>query len=253
MAGRLGHIDGARRVGHVPRNGIRVTEYRYGFGNCIFHLKADHVDNPVNLGAVSKITDSVLGRTFVQGTDGNKPRFIASSANFNGFPSLQFHDNNRRMTLPFGYLAWGVNNTLVMVAKVDTQNTFNMVFGDSETSANSGFHFGGSLTSLNGIGFNLTNLLMGFADGTEDTAPHIVILNKDFIIVDGTVYAWTFWGSTTPASMFVFGINQLGSNRNNAASCLRGEFREALIYDSVFDSDDGLKLSSILNSEYAIY
>jgi len=84
MAGRLGHIDDARRVGHVPKNGIRPTNYAYGYSNVIHDFDPKFgLNTATDLAAISYWYDKVNNHKAVQATAGNQPRLILSEVNFN--------------------------------------------------------------------------------------------------------------------------------------------------------------------------
>jgi hypothetical protein len=246
MAGRLGHIDDARRVRHVPRNGIRVTNYAYGFSNAYFWLDAFTLSNLADLDPVSKWVDKFSNYQFDQGTSGNRPRFIASNASYNNYPTVNFQDTARRLTStkPVIY-----NKTVCWIANINSYNVANILLASSTgTFGNvnfTGLGLGGSASGINGIYQDNGSAIIRTAL-VEDLNPHIVVITPSFIMVDGVV-------KTTTNYIPAFTFNQIGQRNTNTTEQLLGDIAEIILYNIELSQTEALLLSNNINSKYAIY
>jgi hypothetical protein len=246
MAGRLGHIVRDRRVGHVPRNGIRPTNYLYGFTQPYFHLNAAiGLDTNTNLGAVGSWTDQINNIEWTQGTAGNKPRLVLSDARYNNLPVVQFQDNARRMNSIYGF-SFPQNATVAFIANYDTINTNNAVMGALSISLSQRFILGGTATGANGPAI-INDSGTYFSGTTEDTGVKICVMTYSNIMVNGVV-EWS--GTVTPSLSPLF---VLGGFRTLTTNGLIGSLAEFIAYNQQLSTTDMLILSDNINSKYAIY
>lgn len=250
MSGRLGHIALNRRGGHVPVNGIRPTNYAYGFGGCLLWMDASSFvnnGNPVDGVAVTSWASKLAnGIVFTQSNASNQFNFKSSIAALNNLPSIQTNGSQRFMVS--NQTVSALNFTLVFVGQrtgaVDQANVICQDIGS-----------GGSLASRNwfGAGGNFTAALTGYgyynsiagataylASTNEDANPHIVVINNSQIVIDGAVVAS---GSITVG----MAINGLGYNNIKS---LDGYISELILYNNQIDA---LTICSVLNNKYAIY
>jgi hypothetical protein len=248
MAGRLGHIDDARRVGHIPRNKIRKTEYAYGFGGVLFWLDASYgLNTSTNLGAVSIWNDRVSNWSFIQSTAGNQPRLITSNASFNNYPTIDFYTTARFMDSNRGGLPLSKSTTLIFVAKYDTINGRNAVLANSTNSGTIGL--GGTGVGANGVYYSDVATGNIIASGTTNsTTTKIVVMTNSQIVVNGTQeYSGTIslfpdWSCDRLARRAAFTANQL-----------LGHIAEIIFLDAKLTSEECLRISDNINSKYAIY
>jgi hypothetical protein len=250
MAGRLGHIDGKRRVGHVPINGIRKTNYAYGFGGLLNWFDAGRgTSATTNLGLISFWNDLVNHNvSFVMLTAASQPRLILSDANYNGYPSVEFHTNARRLISTIGFT---FEKTLVVVFKCNTETTQNAIFGDGTgvaTAGNRRFVARGSATSITGIGmYTNSGDASAYKTSIEDFLPHIVVLTEDHIIVDGVSVAVTGKLNT------IGSWNYFGASGTQTTAHFIGSVAEVLNYSEKLTEEQCIRLSDTINSKYAIY
>jgi len=242
MAGRLGHIDGARRVGHIPGNGIRKTNYAFGFGGCEFWLDAQYgLNTYTDLAAVSSWRSKIGDYNFVQSTDGNQPRYIASNASYNNYPTVEGHDNARHMIMSQSFpLIRG--KTVAFVANYTTLNTVNGVFGVNSAVVLRG-GVGGSTAGTNGVFYSSGSTRTGT---TEDTTVKIAVITQSRIVVNGAEEV-TF----TELNDDIF--NQIFRAGATTASSLIGHIAEMLIFNFEMTLVECQRLSSNINSKYARY
>jgi len=244
MAGRLGHIDDARRVGHVPRNGLRVTNYRYGFGGAYFDLDARFGTNTkTDLAAITDWTDQISNITFSQVTAANQPRFIAAEVLFNSFPCIDFHTNARLLvsTSQIGLLS---EFTIAVVSKITTINTNNNCILANATSNPNGRLSLNNTTSGVGFGFQGSGTLQA---ATSDTNEHLSIITNTEIVIDG---AQVDTGAFSPQISFssLGGTVAASTNQNSIAKISR-----IIFWNTKLSSDECITLSTLMNIDYAIY
>jgi hypothetical protein len=241
MAGRLGHIDGARRVGHVPRNGIRLTNYVYGFGNAYCHFDPSYgTSTKTNGAAVSTWVDRINGFT-LQG--GSSPIYVTSNANFNGLPSVNFNTNAKYYILNKHINAW---QTIAFIYQNNAINNANTFFSLPNGLQN--ISLGGTNAGQVGVGFyNNAGSSVQLSTTIEDTAAHIVVMRAGqgdaAIFVDGVKIVT---GSITSAS-----ITQLGGISFNA-NCY-ANIGESVFYSDKKSDQDIYDLMDNINLLYAIY
>jgi hypothetical protein len=247
MAGRLGHIEQTRRVGHVPVNGIRKTNYAYGFGGVNFWLDAGYgLNTQTDLAAVTKWIDRIRGISFQQSTAASQPRFILSDANFNNYPTVDFSVSTSRYLQSF--YSYGFPNTtdftIAFIAKYGVLNTQNCVAGTSVAGAPR-IALGGTAASWNGVTVFNTSLIG--SGTTESTSTKIAIITNTEIVVNGTQEA-TY-------SYFNFNLNmdQIGIANTLGGQQLRGQIAEIIVFGDALSSADCIRLSDNINAKYAIY
>jgi hypothetical protein len=262
MSGRLGHIDDARRVGHLSKNKIRTTNYAYGFGNCKYWLDASlGLNTNTNLAAVDSWVEKINGINYVQATGANQPRFILSDAAFNNYPVIEFYSNARFLAAVKGYPV-GPYDTLVLVYQKTssiTGSSRESIFGDGNTGVNAGFHLV-SNTSTSGVS---TNYFGWTAQGRQITSAayyaessgavnnlnsQIIVLSGLKFFVDGVELSGSYIGSFPWAGFEFFRFNS-----NGATLCSTFKLADLVIYNGVLSSVDGVKLSDNINSKYSIY
>ncbi len=248
MAGRLGHINDDRRLGHIPVNGIRKTNYAYGFGGCHFWLDASEgLNTKTDLAAVSSWRDKIGNIEFTQSTAGNQPRYLASDANFNNYPTVDFSvSTSRWMNSIFGLNLYG-DFTLAFVAKYGTINNVNSVMGYFAATGQPLFALAGSTAGYTGITWRTPGTTIVGSGTTESTTTKIGIITNERIIVDGVeedTYTKTSFGST---------LDQLASQGSQTTAQLRGQIAEVIAFDSMLTSEECIRLSDNINSKYAIY
>jgi hypothetical protein len=246
MSGRLGHISGDRRVGHVPKNGLRVTNYAYGLGGCTFWLDASALVNsgtPADLDPVSSWADKITGIPFLQTTAGNRPRIRTANASYNNNPTIEFFDNVRRLT---SNTRFQLGSTVVFVANYNTIQTANLLIG-SNVNATSSIGLGGSFAGLNGVYVNLASTGSFVMQGTTDSSSvKIVVITQNMIFVNGVQEA-------TGSFQYDDTVNQIGQRGTESGIALVGNVAEILFFNYNFTALECLRMSTYLNSKYAIY
>jgi hypothetical protein len=255
MAGRLGHIDGNRRAGHIPVNGIRKTNYAYGFANAVDWLDADFgLPTRTNGALISSWTDRINGKVWTQGTASAQPLLVSADSDFNGYPSLDFSTSAKQL----------INNTietnlrtltLFMVIKNTVISTgVNYVIGRNILTGSVGMAVVSGGTNVNGIGFvngmGLTGPPNILTSSVNDTLPHICVLTYRDIIIDGVIQ---ISGNAAPYSTGIgwSDINTLTHNNAGRASVMK--IAEIGVFLETFTQAQALQLSDRLNSKYAIY
>jgi hypothetical protein len=241
MSGRLGHIAGDRRVGHVPRNGIRLSNYVYGFGNAYCHFDPScGTSTQTNGAAVASWVDRINGFT-LQG--GASPLYVSSNANFNGLPSINFNNNTKYYVLNKSISAW---QTIAFIYQNNAINNANTFFSIGNNQQN--ISLGGSNSGQVGVGFyNNAGTGVQLSTTIEDTAAHIVVMRAGqgdaAIFVDGIKIVT---GTITSAA-----ANQLGNTSFNA-NCT-ANIGESVFYSDKKNDDDIYILMDRINLRYAIY
>lgn len=245
MSGRLGHVARDRRIGHVPANGIRPTNYAYGFGGCLVWMEPDFGTNTQsNLAAVNSWKSRFNNFDFVQASAGNQPRFISSDPAYNNYPVVEFQDQNRFLRLtPTGNRIAGIN-TVAFVANYNNLNAGrNTLFGDIATINGNGVGLGGGTAGINGV--FLRSSFLTTSGTTENTNVKIGVVSENLIMVNGVV-------ENTSPNLFNFAFDSIGQ-MFNAGNAIDGKAALILAFNSVFTASQALQLSSNINSKYAIY
>lgn len=215
----------------------------YNFSRCLLWLDAAYGTSTVVNGAnVSSWQDKINGVQYTQGTAAQQPIYVLSDSNFNNLPVINFRNapsiNNLRSTTSF---ALGTGTlAIVMRAATNTQTSKNLILGDGSTI---GFASGGANASITGYGFYNGNVPLTRTN-IEDANMHIVIANRDCIIIDGVNQ--TSAVSNTFLNFTVIG----GGDGNNFISAL---IAEILIYDYTISETDAIQLSNNINAKYLKY
>jgi hypothetical protein len=244
MAGRLGHIDGTRRVGHVPRNGIRKTNYAFGFGGLRHMLTSEGgINHSGNNTRFSIWEDQVSGVIFSQTTSTLQPIYRSSFANFNGYPAVEWDTAGRYMLANTnGAITCGVNSTFAIVFQRGAAVSRNRIIGNGATA---GYFISCGGTTVNiSIGDNTTTDIDA---GVSDNLPHIIIVTTSFIILDGVL-------AGTGIARWSNEFNGLsGSTASGSANT--GRYATPLIahYDYPFTQEEAIRLCNNINGKYAIY
>lgn len=245
MTGRLGHIDGARRVGHIPVNGIRKTNYAYGFGGCIFWLDADFGTNTkTGLAAVSSWKDRISNIEFSQSTGANQPRYVSSDAAYNNYPVIECVSNARFLISDYT-IGLPVGKTVAIVGNYTTINNTCSIIGNQSAGSIIDYGLGGSSAGFNGV-YIRSNGTIRATGTTESTSVKIGIVTGSEINVNGTQEV-TY--STTDEG----GFNQLFRTGTSSVNNLIGKVAEVLIFNTSFTPSQCIELSNRINSKYAIY
>jgi hypothetical protein len=214
----------------------------YNFTRCLLWLDAAYGTSTVVNGAnVSSWQDKINGVQYTQATAGNQPTYVASDANFNNFPVIDFGDNlAKRLN---GNTSFGLGSTtLAIIVRMTRTNeiTNSLIIGDGAQSGFSGAGAGGNVT---GFGFYNGGAALTKSN-VEDTSTHIVIANRNFIIVDGV-------NQTSATSTLTQNFTSIGSTNGDSSPCCF--ISEILIYDYIMGTDDGIRLSDNINAKYLKY
>jgi hypothetical protein len=254
MAGRLGHIAGDRRVGHVPVNGLRVTNYAYGFGGLEFWLDASEGTNTKTDGAnISSWIDKIKNVEFSQSTGTNQPLYRAADTNFNNLPSIDFNTNVKLLSSINGF---GTSNsfTIFFVIKVNTiqialGGNYFLTNGTVSSAQGPAILLGGAGPNVTGIGWyngNDPNPTKIFNSTVESTTSHICVLTNSNITIDGVNDGS---GTLTGRQNYnVIGLNVANSGRN-----VFSRIAEIGYINNELSASDSIILCDRLNSKYAIY
>ncbi len=211
----------------------------YNFSRCLLWLDAAYGTSTVVNGAnVSLWQDKINGVQYTQATAGNQPTYVASDANFNNLPALNFSSRFLRSTTSF---ALGTGTlAIVMRATANNQTSKNLILGNGDTI---GFASGGVNAAITGYGFYNGNVALTRTN-VEDANMHIIIANRDFIIIDGV-------NQTSATSNVFLNFTHIGGGDvNNSTSCT---IAEILIYDYNMSETDAIQLSSNINAKYLKY
>jgi hypothetical protein len=257
MAGRLGHIDGARRVGHVPVNGIRQTNYAYGFGGLVYRLWAEVGTSTKTDGGSIVTWESLLQPLiFQQTTAAQQPVFRLTDSNFNNYPSVDFLSGAPWMELIKGSIGVPKDFTIYIVYRNNAiGNGRNHIFASGNTTAESSFLVtGGNYSVILGLGFCRSTGTNGsdtyWGTTVEDTLPHIGILTFNDACVDGIEYNYV--GRNYPND------NNLPWNKLGVGATLNGRnpncrIADIGIFNTTFNQEQRLRLCENINQKYAIY
>ena len=214
----------------------------YNFSRCLLWLDAAYGTSTVVNGAnVSSWIDKINGVQYTQVTAVNQPTYVASDANFNNFPTVNFGTGTQRFMVGSSTFGLGsLTHAIIVRSTSVTSNSSNLIIGNGITA---GFSGGGATAAATGYGFYSGN--SGFTRSSiEDTAMHIVIANRNYVIVDGI-------NQTSSTSSTTFNFSFLGSSEiNNLPSFIVSEI---LLYDYLMSETDAIQLSSNINAKYLKY
>lgn len=212
----------------------------YNFSRCLLWLDAAYGTSTVVNGAgVSSWVDKINGVTYSQGTAGAQPTYVASDANFNNLPALSF--SGLRLMVGSNTFGLGSLTHAIVVRATSTLATQHNVI----LAGGSAIGFGGLGSAAAATGYGYYNNGNAFTKtNIEDTAMHIIIANRNFVIIDGINQT-----SQTSATTFLF--SQIGSDGgNNGANSV---IAEILLYDYLMSETDAIQLSSNINAKYLKY
>ena len=213
----------------------------YNFSRCLLWLDAAYGTSTVVNGAnISSWIDKISGVRYTQGTAGSQPTYVASDANFNNFPTVNFGTATERLLN--GSSTFGIGaTTIAMIVRMTGNATLASIILGSTT--NTGFGANGNGASVTGFGFYANGTPSTISD-IEDTSMHIVIANRNFIMVDGL-------NETTSTSVNTFNFSGIGSSfANSTPNCI---IAEVLIYDYEMSQTEANQLSSNINAKYLKY
>lgn len=212
----------------------------YNFNRCLLWLDAAYGTSTVVNGAlVSSWQDKINSVQYTQTSAGIQPSYVLSDANFNNFPTINFTTAKAlRSTTSF---ALGTGTFAIVVrATANNQVSTNLILGNADTV---GFSSGGATASATGYGFYSGNTSFTKTN-VEDANMHIIVANRDFIIIDGV-------NQTSATSNLFFNFFAIGSaSVNNFTSCV---IAEILIYDGNMIEADAIQLSNNINAKYLKY
>jgi hypothetical protein len=236
-----------------PNLNFQMNNEAYGFSGCTFWLDAAYgLNTQTNLGAVSSWKDRIGGIDFVQATAGNQPRLVLSDADFNNYPSIEFYTSVRNLVSITGGCAVNNKTTMVYVFKKinnSSATTYaNLLFGLTSTGAGAGlfprFVLGTSVTS--GVGYsNGATAIQWYSTTPFDTNSHIIIVNKDNYIDNGT--------ALTPIGTYIINSTFNAINGQGAQVQFTFKLAEIISINNVLDEMNCIELSNRINSKYAIY
>jgi hypothetical protein len=212
----------------------------YNFNKCILWLDAAYGTNTITNGAnISSWVDKISGVRYTQGSAGSQPTYVASDANFNNFPTINFGTSTILLN---GSSTFGIGaTTIVMIVRMTGNATVASIILGNNT--NTGFGANGIGASVTGFGFYANGTPSTISD-IEDTSMHIVIANRNFIMVDGL-------NETTSTSVNTFNFSGIGSSfLNSVPNCI---IAEVLIYDYEMSQTEATQLSSNINAKYLKY
>jgi hypothetical protein len=243
MAGRLGHIDDARRVAHIATNGIRKTNAAYGFTGVIFWLDADFGTSTKTNATPFTLWIDKIKNIKCGGAGGSAPIYNSSDVDFNNLPSVSFSGARRlgltpvsipnKFTIVFVFRMIGAGATRNSLLMLDANNTPIVVVNNQASGYGTSIH-NGTTTPL-------------FYDTTiSSTNPQIVVLTRNNIIVNG-VQSTT--GGTLTIQLREFTL--IGGFP--ASDNLNSVVAELLIYDGERTLNECFVLSDRINTKYAIY
>jgi hypothetical protein len=211
----------------------------YNFSRCLLWLDAAYGTSTVVNGAnVSSWQDKINGVQYTQGTAGNQPTYVTSDANFNNLPTLNF-TSTRFMS---GSSIFGIGSTTNVLIMRNTAFSFNyaLILGDG---AQTGFSGAGNIASATGYGYYQTGSALTKTN-IEDTSLHIIVANRNFIIIDGV-------NQTSQTSAITLNFNTIGSSQ--ASNATNSIIAEILLYDYIMSVDDAIQLSNNINAKYQKY
>jgi hypothetical protein len=216
----------------------------YNFSRCLLWLDAAYGTSTVVNGAnVSSWQDKINGVQYTQATAGNQPTYVASDANFNNLPAIDFGVNLNKVlfstSASFGL--GSMTHLLVVRNQTTTAPVANLILGNG---AQIGFTGGGAGANITGFGYQSAGTAFTRTN-IEDTNMHIVVANRNFIIVDGV--------NQTAATNTNFGFTFAGIGGQDGNYRPNCSIAEILIYDYEMSQADAIQLSSNINAKYLKY
>jgi hypothetical protein len=228
-----------------PNLNMQQATSAYGFSGVTFWLDAAYgLNTQTNLGAVSSWQQRVGGGTFVQATAGAQPRLILSDANYNNFPSVENHLNDRQLSASIG-LKFNQNTTVAIISKINANDSINGIIGNS--SPENCIFDGGNNSGFNGFGF-LGSSGISLQGTTESTNARIKILTSTNIIVNGVIETTGSIGNANAELRTLFGGNAAGGTGVPLSS-----IAEIICFGYSMTSDEAIALSNNINQKYALY
>ncbi|MFZ1361471.1 MAG: hypothetical protein WAS05_00855 [Candidatus Nanopelagicales bacterium] len=206
----------------------------------IMHLDAQDSDTiTITSGKVSKWTDKIGNREFVQATDGNRPVL----GTMNGRQSMLSAGGNKFLTSSAA-VALSAPYTIIQVVKSESTANTQRIPLSSGSSAAFGFHYPASPHS--GKWCLWTSASDYKSVGTFDTNPVTVRTQISGASSSFTVGADTtsFTATTAPATM------QVGAY--NSAAGWDGHICEILIYNKALSSDEIDNIEGYLNRRWGL-
>lgn len=235
----------SRAFNGFPNLNFQVNNEAYGFSGCTFWLDAAYgLNTNTDLAAVSSWQSRIGGITFTQATAGNQPRYIASNANFNNYPTVESNDGATTAKFMNGPIRIATGSTFVFIAKYNAINSINAAFGTTGSNEIS-IGLGGTFSGLNGP-YVMFNAASPYSATTESTNSKIVIITPSGIWVNGSK---EYSGTTLINQTSVI---QILGNFSSTTQNLNGHLAEAIIYNTDY-SNSATSLSANINSKYAIY
>lgn len=254
--GKAGQFKG------IPSLDFQMNNEAYGFSGCVFWLTASEgLNTQTNLTNISRWVSKVGGYSFEQSTAGNQPRLIVSDADFNNHPSVDFSESISRFITSIRTInlnpPQGLTIAVVYKKIADSTGTINinpLINNDVNfTIAGNAFI---QLRAANisptygfGIATGLPTVAPPLDSGINDTAAHIAIItggtsNAEIVVngVSKVTGTWTVFGA---------GWNRIGHSGSTVS--LLAKVPEIIIYNQKLSSTDMIRLSSNINSKYAIY
>jgi len=214
----------------------------YNFNRCLLWLDAAYgTSTVVNGASISSWQDKINNVRFTQSSLTSQPLYILSDANFNNFPALNFFSFLGRGLVTSTSFPLGTGTlAIVMRATANNQGSKNLILGNGDTI---GFASGGGNANVTGYGFYSGNTAFTKTN-VEDANAHIVIANRDYIIIDGV-------NQTSATSNTFLNFTHIGlGDINNSTSCA---IAEILIYDYNMSQTDAIQLSNNINDKYQKY
>lgn len=225
-----------------PALNFQMNNEAYGFTGCTFWLDAAYGTNTqTDLAAVSIWQTRIGGMTFTQATAGNQPRFIATDVTYNNYPIIEFVGTSKRVTSNYSF---PLGLTVAAVANYSTINTINSFIGSTQNTYS--VFIAGSAAGFNGCGISDGGSI--FTGTTENTNVKIFILTKSLIVVNGISE-----GGTAPTWNTSFQFDQIGMRQANTSASLNGKISEIIMFNYEMTLSDCQRLSTNINSKYAIY
>jgi hypothetical protein len=230
-----------RQQNGFPSLSFGKNDEAYNFNKCILWLDAAYGTNTITNGAnISSWVDKISGVRYTQGTAGNQPTYVASDANFNNLPTINFGTATDRFLNGSSTFGIGATTIAIIIRMTGNATLASMILGNT---TNAGFGANGAGASVTGFGFYATGTPSTISD-IEDTSMHIVIANRNFIMVDGL-------NETTSTSVNTFNFTGIGSSFSNSQpNCI---IAEILIYDYEMSQTEAIQLSSNINAKYLKY
>ena len=217
------------------------TGTAYSFSRCLLWLDAAYGTNTITNGAnISFWSDRINGVLYTQVTAANQPTYVLSDANFNNFPTINFGTNLSRFLSSTTTFSIGSYTLGIIVRSTSVSELGNNIIGQN---ADIGFFGGGTNSNVTGYGFYNANSAYTKSN-IEDTSMHIIVANRDCIIVDGV-------NQTSSTSPVTLNFTHIGSNDGNYQACC--VISEILLFDYVMSSTDAITLSNNINVKYQKY